>query len=438
MNRKMFYIVPVLIALGTGFVLGHLAWHDKPVKKNAILYYVDPMHPSYRSDKPGIAPDCGMKLVPVYAMDAGRSLLDPGVTDAISDPASNPGALHIDPAKQQLYGIRLAKVQMSSGHGAIRVFGRVAADETRVYRLNFNSAGFVKETENDAVGSHVKKNQRLAVVYSSEVLYAATGYIAGSTRMQGGAMTDITPATQGRTSIAAQADYLRSLGMSDLQIKELGTTHKIPEDIYVVSPTDGFILARNISPGQRFEKNSDFYTIADLSRVWVYAEVFGKDAQAFRPGAVARVTISDSGENYRARVSDALPEIDPTSRTLRIRLEVDNPGFRLRPDMFVNVELPVSLPSGLTVPSDALLNSGLSKRVFVETSEGYFQAREVETGWALNGSVQIVRGLREGESVASDGTFLIDSESRLHVAAQAKGATVSGAGAKTEMDQHAE
>jgi RND family efflux transporter MFP subunit len=332
-----------------------------------------------------------------------------------------PGTLHIDPASQQLYGIRLATVQASAGHGSVRVFGRVAADDTRTYRLNFNSSGFVKKTENDAVGSHVRKDQRLATVYSSEVLYAAAGYISGNARIQAGAMTDITPATQGRANISAQADYLRNLGMSDSQIKELGTTHKVPEDVYIVSPTDGFILSRNICTGLRFEKSSEFYTVADLSRVWVYAEVFGKDAQAFRPGTMAGIHLLDTGETYTARVANALPEIDPATHTLKIRLEVDNPGFRLRPNMFVSVELPVAHSSGLTVPSDAVLDSGLSKRVFVETSEGYFETREVETGWQLDGRVQIVKGLHEGETVAFAGTFLIDSESRLKVAVNAGG-----------------
>jgi multidrug efflux pump subunit AcrA (membrane-fusion protein) len=437
-KRKTLYIIPVLIALVAGIILGHLGLHDKQIKTNAVLYYVDPMHPSYRSDKPGIAPDCGMKLVPVDAKDAGKSLLNPGGRESTSDPVSIAGKMHIEPATQQLYGIRLTEVQRSSGRGIISVFGRVAADGTRIYRLNLNSSGFVKETENDAVGSYVRKDQRLAAVYSSEVLYAAAGYISGNTRMQAGAMTDIAPASQGRASISAQSDYLRNLGMSDSQIKGLNATHRVPEDVYIVSPTDGFILTRSISTGLRFEKDSEFYTIADLSHVWVYAEVFGRDAQAFRPGTIGRIVLSDTGESYSARVANALPEIDPATRTLKIRLEVDNPKFRLRPDMFVNVELPVVHPSGLTVPSDALLDSGLSKRVFVESSEGYFEAREVETGWQLDGRVQIVKGLREGEFVASEGTFLIDSESRLQVANNAGGNKSNGARVETAMVRRAE
>jgi Cu(I)/Ag(I) efflux system membrane fusion protein len=372
------------------------------------------MHPAYRSDKPGTAPDCGMALEPVYADEASQSLL----------PAkdSMPDSVQVDPAAQQLYGIRLAKVEKDAGQGGIRVFGRVAADQTRVYRVNLGTDGFVKETYDDAVGNHVMKDQHLAIVYSPEFLSVAGGYLSANERTPGGAAAakdNVAPSTtQGAASAMARADRLRNLGMSDLQIKEISEDRKIPENVYVVSPTDGFVLSRNISPGVRFERYMDLYTIADLSRVWILAETFGKDAEAFRPGATARVTLPDTGETFMAKVSNVLPEVDPVTRVLKPRLEVDNPGFKLRPDMFVNVELAVSLPKGLTVPADAIVDSGLSKQVFVQTSPDHFEARKVETGWRLNDRVQIVSGLREGETVVAAGTFLVDSESRMQLAAQ--------------------
>jgi RND family efflux transporter MFP subunit len=222
--------------------------------------------------------------------------------------------------------------------------------------------------------------------------------------------------------------------MSDSQIDEISANHKIPENIYVVSPTDGFILSRSISPGVRFERYTDMYTIVNLSRVWILAEVFGKDAEAFRPGARARVTLPDTGETFQAKVSNVLPEVDPATRFLRPRLEVDNPGFKLRPDMFVNVELTVSLPTGLSVPADAVVDSGMSKRVFVETSSNHFETREVETGWRLNDRVQIVKGLKEGETVVAAGTFLVDSESRLQIAANSGSSSREASQAKPTMN----
>lgn len=408
MTRKSLYFVPLLAALAVGFALGHLRSATKAGAARRPLYYVDPMHPAYRSSKPGIAPDCGMELIPIYSEDLGKSLA--------ATEGSNPGVVHINPADQQLYGIRLAKVNAASGQEALHLFGRVAVDETKVYRINFGTDGYVKETHEDAVGNRVKKDQHLATVYSPEFLSVAGGYLSANERapgVVGGGMKDNSAPTPNAASAQARADRLRNLGMSDSQINELSATRKIPEDVYVVSPTDGFILARNISPGLRFERHTDLYSIADISHVWIMAQISAKDAQAIRPGTVAKVTLPDTEESFKACVSQVLPEAGVVSHTLTVRLEADNPGLRLRPNMFVNVELPISHSSGLTVPSDAILDSGLSKWVFVQTSEGYFESRAVETGWRLNDQVQIVRGLDEGEVVASAGTFLIDSESKM-------------------------
>jgi Cu(I)/Ag(I) efflux system membrane fusion protein len=431
--HKRLYLIPIVAILIAG--LGFAVLRPKPGHASArrVLYYVDPMNPSYRSDKPGKAPDCGMALVPVYAEEAGKSLLPSEVSTS-----GSVQTVQIDPAAQQLYGIRLARVESNKGQSILRVFGRVAADQTRIYRVNLGTDGYVKSTLNDAVGNHVTKDQHLAVVYSPDFLSVAGGYLSANERtpsVSGAQRENIAPSTTlGTASAQARADRLRNLGMSDSQINEISTNRKIPEDVYVVSPADGFILSRNISPGVRFERYVDMYTIADLSHIWVLAEVFGKDAQAFRPGATARITLPDTGETFQARVSNVLPQVDPATRILRVRLELDNPGFKLRPDMFVNVELTVPMPAGITVPADAILDSGLSKRVFVQTSAGHFEARKVETGWRLNNRVQIVKGLREGETVVVAGTFLVDSESRLEDVANISSAPRDDSRTETAMD----
>jgi Cu(I)/Ag(I) efflux system membrane fusion protein len=403
------YILLLVTGLAAGLALGHLRVAPKLNAARRILYYQDPMHPAYRSDKPGKAPDCGMDLVPVYAEDAAKSL--------VSSPEPAAGMTTIAPAVQQLYGIRMAKAERDQGKGTIRAFARVTPDETRIFHVNFGTEGFVKSTDNDAVGNFVTKNQHIAVVYSPDFLSVAGGYLAAHERDPGALSSPsgngVANASQEAASVQARGDRLRNLGMSNVQIDEITKTRKLPEDIYVVSPTDGFILTRNISSGMRFEREADLYTIADLSHVWIVAEVYGKDAQAFRPGVEAVATLSDTGQSFRVRVSDVLPEVDPTTRVMKVRLEADNPGFKLRPNMFVSVAVPVSLPSGVSVPADAILDSGLSKRVFVQAGEGSFESRTVETGWQLGDRVQIVKGLHEGETVVSSGTFLVDSESRL-------------------------
>ena len=407
--RKGLYILLLLVGLLAGLAFSHLRTSTGQNPARRILYYKDPMHPAYRSNKPGVAPDCGMDLVPVFADEAPQSLAADG----------SEASIQIDSSLQQLYGIRLTKAEDDHGKGTIRVFARVQPDETQIYRINFGTDGYVKETQGDAVGQFVSKNQRLATVYSPDFLAVTGGYLAAHERdpmaPNAAAGNLAANATQEAASVQARADRLRNLGMSDMQLAEITRTRKLPEDVYVVSPTDGFILTRNISPGMRFDRGSDLYTIANLSHVWIVAEVYGQAAQALRPGAEAVVTLPDATQTFRAKVSNVLPEVDPVTRAMKVRLEAENPGYKLRPDMFVSVSVPISLPPGISVPADAILDSGASKRVFVQTAEGTFEPRTVETGWQLGDRVQIAKGLREGEMVVSSGTFLVDSESKLQV-----------------------
>ena len=248
--RKRLYLFLIVAASLAGLAFLNFHPRVKAAPARRVLYWVDPMHPAYRSDKPGTAPDCGMALEPVYAEDASQAVLP--TEDSMG------AAVRIDPASQQLYGIRLAKVEKDMGQGSIRVFGRVAPDQTLVYRVNLGTDGFVKETHDDAVGNFVKKNQHLAIVYSPEFLSVAGGYLSANERapMGNAAPKDnsVPSITQGSASAQARADRLRNLGMSDMQIDEISSERKIPENVYVVSPTDGFILSRNISPGVRFER----------------------------------------------------------------------------------------------------------------------------------------------------------------------------------------
>jgi membrane fusion protein, copper/silver efflux system len=384
-----------------------------------VLYWVDPMHPDYKSDHPGIAPDCGMALEPVYA--------EPGTSVAASEAPLPDGAVGIDVDKQQLFGIRVANVERTSGNEKIRVLGRVVPEDTRVYRITSGSDGFIRETYNDSVGALVKKDQRLASSYLGETLAVASGFLAATASVPGatgkdGNRTVPFPGTvnkQGVSSIQGYSDRLRNLGVSEAQIKQMADNRQLPETFDVVSPVDGFILARNITSGQHFDRSMEFYRIADLSKVWVVAEIFGSEAQDFRPGTIARFTLPDQAKAFSARVTDTLPEVDSVTRTLKLRLEADNPSFALRPDMFVNVDLPLRVAPGLTVPLDAVIDSGREQRVFVERSKGIFEPRQVETGRRLSDRVEIVRGLSEGERVVAAGTFLVDSESRLRSNPQA-------------------
>jgi YHS domain-containing protein len=157
----------------------------------------------------------------------------------------------------------------------------------------------------------------------------------------------------------------------------------------------------------------EFYRIADLSRVWVVAEVYQQEAPYLRPGSLAKIALKNDGRQLPAHIAESLPQSEAGGGTVKLRLELDNPGFALRPDMLVDVEMPVRLPSAVTVPLDALVDSGALARVYVEHGEGVFEPREVETGWRFGDRVEILRGVRPGENVVVAATFLVDSESRL-------------------------
>jgi len=209
---------------------------------------------------------------------------------------------------------------------------------------------------------------------------------------------------------------LRNLGMSEYQMDEIQRTREGTSLIDIRATESGFVLARNITPGQRFERGTELFQIADLSRVWILADVFGREAYEFKPGMKVRVTLPDYDAAVEARVSDVLPQFDPTTRTLKVRMEAENPGYLLRPEMFVDVETPCKSASAILVPSDAVINTGRRQRVYIEHGNGFFEPREVLTGGRFGDSILIREGIAEGERIVISGTFLIDSESRMKAA----------------------
>ena len=415
------------IFIAAGFIaaslaVGHYFAFSETQAKNThrVLYYVDPMHPSYRSDKPGIAPDCGMKLVPVYEGDANAA--------AVPAPAQ---PVSIDGHAQQIAGIQVAEVKQGGTARIAHVVGRVAPEDIRTYSVNSGVDGFIRETDNDSVGTFVKKDQKLAEFYSPDFLSTASGFLASTERVPGATVgkdgAKFTPnwggtiAKDGGRSISGYTDRLRNLGMSDAQIEHIAESRELPDSVEIVSPVDGFILTRNISAGMHFDHMIPFYKIADLSKVWVEAEVNEADAQSLRPGSMAQVTVQGSGRKFSGRVTDSLPQSEAGGDTVKVRLELDNPSFALRPDMIVAVDLPLGGTKAVTVPMDALVYSGDRTRVYIEHG-GKFEARDVQTGSRLGDQVEILGGLVPGDHVVVAGTFLVDSENRLKNPAQAPAA----------------
>ena len=416
--RKIALSLLVLILIIVSFMTG--SWYSK---RNAaphngqggrkVLYYVDPMHPSYRSDKPGIAPDCGMPLEPVY-----EDGLEYGTGSEVA--RSLPGTVRISPERQQLIGVRVDVVEKASRTLLIRTIGRVVPDETRIFRIVSGAEGWIKKIYPVTTGSLVQKDELLANFATSEYVSAIKAYLYGLRSLDRVQASSSEPPSQVEVTtgnIELYRNALRNLGMSDYQLDEIKRTKTGGDYIEIRAPAAGFVLSRNISLNQRIEKGAEMFKIADLSRVWILADIFENEAQYFQPGVNATVSLPHQQKTLQAKVSDVLPQFDPASRTFKVRLEANNPGFELRQEMFVDVTLPVMLPPSITVPMDAVLDSGLKKIVFVDRGNGYFEPRKVETGWRFGDRIQIMRGLSARERVVVSGNFLIDSESRMQMAA---------------------
>jgi len=209
------------------------------------------------------------------------------------------------------------------------------------------------------------------------------------------------------------ADGLRSLGLSNSQLRVMAKRREIVHDIRLESPVDGVVLKRSVSPGLRFDRGFEFYRIADLNRVWILADVYRNQLPFIRRGASTRITTAGEGRAMSATVSQSEPIFDEATLTLKVRLEAANPQRALKPGMFVDVEFPVDLPATLVVPADAIVDSGLRKTVFVDRGNGHFEPRLVETGWRSGDDVEVTKGLEPGESIVVSGTFFVDSESRM-------------------------
>jgi RND family efflux transporter MFP subunit len=401
------------VALAAGFFLAGTWYNQRATVKGGVpearrvLYYQDPMHPSYKSDKPGIAPDCGMQLVPVYAGKESSGTGEPHAPSAR-------GALRIDEQTQRTIGIRTEDVTRAPRHHTFRVLGRVAPDETRIYRVAAAVDGWVRKAGPIVTGSIVQKDEVLATFYNRDFLTAQQTYLYALNtmdRFKDNESEDQLKLT--RAQMRASEENLEFLGMGETQFRQVARTREIARDIEFRSPVTGLVVARNAFSGLRFDRGTELFRIADLSHVWVLADVFENDARLLR--AVRRATVRYQDRLLPVHLSSSLPQFDPVSRALKVRLETDNPDLTLRPDMFVDIELQASLPAAIAVPVDAVIDSGLRKTVYVEMSDGSFVPRQVETGWRLGDSVEIISGLTAGDRIVASGNFLLDSESRMRL-----------------------
>jgi RND family efflux transporter MFP subunit len=365
------------------------------------------MHPAYRSDKPGRAPDCGMKLEPVYTARPAPAPL-------------TPGSVHLSREQEDAIRLETETIRMRSGVHHMQTAGRVVPIETLTYDVSAGVDGWIRNTWNDETGSYVTKDQNLASFYSRDVsapqqayLYALESYDKVLSRSPPNA-DQLTLAWQ---QLANARDNLQFAGMQSGQIDELGRLRRESTDVLLKSPCNGQILERKVAVGQRFTRGDVLYRIANLSRVWVLADVTSSDELLAQSVTRAQVRIQGLAP-LAATATTILPQSASDGRTAKLRLRVDNKDRKLIPGMIVDVSLEIPVASAMTLSAGAVLDSGTKKHVFVALGSGRYELRDVETGWQYEDRIEIIRGLAEWERVVTAGAFLLDSESRLKTGAE--------------------
>ena len=370
-----------------------------------ILFYQDPMHPWYKSDRPGIAPDCGMKLVAVYA----------GEQQSAAVGTLPPGAVQISPARQQLMGVTTAVADYRPVEKTIRAVGQVAIDETRLANVHVKVNGWIQKVFVDYTWQAVKKGDPLFTIYSPDLLATEQEYLlalrAGKTL---GTSSYLEVSSGSESLLEAARRRLALWDLTDAQIGELENTGKAEHEITFYAPASGYVMERKAYPNQYVTPETELYKLVDLSTVWVQADVYEFEMPSVSVGQDATLTAKSlPGVSWKGRLVFVNPEVKTDTRTGTVRLEFPNPELKLKPGMSVSVELHKSFGRQLTVPVDAVLDSGTRQVLFVDLGNGGFAPREVKVGERTQDYVAILSGVRSGERVVTRANFLIDSESNL-------------------------
>jgi multidrug efflux pump subunit AcrA (membrane-fusion protein) len=379
-----------------------------PAKK--VLYWVDPMHPAYKSDKPGTAPDCGMDLVPVYE--------DAPTGASQGKPVAGYSTISVPPERQQAIGVQLGKVEVRDLTKTIRAVGRVAFDETLLHQVHAKFEGYVEDLYVDYTGKPVRKGQPLLSIYSPDLLATQQEYLlAFRARQQfrGSSNADLSRGGTDLYESARQRLLLWDISPADLD--RLEKTGRPRKALTLYSPVSGFVMVKNAVQGARVMPSDSLFEIAGLHRVWVLADVYESEAPFVTVGQSARMSLSYlPGRTWIGKVTFIAPVLDETTRTVKVRVEFANPDGVLKPEMYSEVLLERPLGRVVAVPESAVLTTGTRSIVFVAKGGGQFEPREVEPGARVDSYYEIREGLAGGEDVVTQANFLVDSESRLKAA----------------------
>ena len=335
-----------------------------------------------------------------------------------------PQTVEIPTDKQQLIGVRTAVTAVQPLHKVVRTVGRIEYDERKIATITTKIEGWIERLYVDYTGRYVKKGEPLAEIYSPELVATQQEYLnvlkwakQSSTAPAGGEVTSTLNKMFSRdaeTVREAARQRLRLWDISEGQIRKIEETGRPIRTLAVFSPVSGYVVQKTALQGMRVMPGERLFDVADLSTVWVGSDIYEYELPLIRTGQTANISLSYfPGKVFTAKVDYVYPTLVGETRTAKVRFTIPNPGGQLKPQMFTNVEVKMDLGRKLAVPEDAVINTGTRQIVYVDKGEGYFEPREVTTGVSAEGMVEVTKGLKAGEKVASSANFLIDSEARL-------------------------
>ncbi|HUY93812.1 MAG TPA: FixH family protein [Terracidiphilus sp.] len=338
-----------------------------------------------------------------------------------ADPTLAP--IQIAPEHLQQIGVTTAVAQLKNVNDQLQVPGNVDVDEERLAYVQTRFPGWIQNVFANATWQYVRKGQRLFTIYSPDLVSTEQEYLLAKQNQKAFAPTMHSGTANGTAAqetgwlVQAAEERLRQFDVPPAEIAALVASGHVQREIAVVSPASGYITERNALPNAYVQPDTKLYTIADLSTVWVYANVFQTDVGRLRPGDSGRVTVDAyPGRKFDGRIDQILPEVDTTTRTVRVRLVFRNPGLVLKPGMYVSVNIDIPLGRQLVIPASGVLQAGDREIAFIDRGQGRLEPRVVQTGLQLDDSVVVLKGLQAGDHIVSSANFLVDSEAQLQAA----------------------
>lgn len=335
-----------------------------------------------------------------------------------SSPLSQHAPVRLSPTQQQLIGVTYGTVQKRAMTKTIHTVGRVEYDERKIVLVTLKTAGWVQDLYADFTGTLVKKGQPLFTIYSPDLVTAQEEYLLALHTRKGLKDSRVPGAVESAESLArVSRNRLRLWDLTQQQIRELEETGKSKLYQTMYSPAGGFVIEKMVYKGQRVESGMTLYKIADLSTIWVHADIYEYQLPFIRKGQEAVITLTYyPGKQWRGTVDYVYPYLDTQTRTNKVRFIFPNPELQLKPGMYADMDLKAGVGERLSVPESAILHSGVRKLVFINHGQGRLEPREVTLGVKADGYWEVLTGLQEGEQIATSGNFLIDSESKLAAA----------------------